>query len=943
MKLSAWRVALRVARRDALRAKGRSALVIAMIAIPVVGVAGADVTYRSSELSVQQSATRTMGTAQASVQSYQGGWRVQQAPDPGNGVNIPAEDGSAPKPTAQEQARAKEPLASQLQQALPAGVELLPILSGGMMNTSTAHGVLQTQVQGFDSADPLTHGMVVLDRGSWPTAPGQIAVTTAFLADSGLRVGQTTTPSGTDRPLTITAAVEFPGDLNSDQLVLRPDDLSAVLAAQHAGGGGSTPGSPQQWLLRMPGNAAFSWADVLRANDWGFTVSSRAVLQDPPPDSAVPFDRSPGNSQVNQRVSSTAVVVLSTVVGMALLEIVLLAGPAFAVGARRSRRQLGLIAAGGGDRAHIRAVVLGGGVVLGTTGAVVGLVVGAAAVALGRGELESLSGARFGGYTLRPLDLLGIVLVGVVTGLLAAVVPAVQAARQDVVASLTGRGAVKAPPKWLTLLGALGIAGGTALALLGLGTGQGGLSILGGSVIAELGVVACTPFLVGLFGRSARLLPLGPRLALRDSTRNRGRTAPAVAAVMAAVAGAVAVSVYQSSSDAASQAGYQPYGAMGSVLLQFDGSVGAAQQAAEDNAVQHSVPGLGARGDLSALYYRGNCGADGSGACGTVSLEPVGCPDPVASQGGGSGPTSITLSPACSQELLGGQSIGGQTVVAVSPTALPALLGVHDPAAAQAMADGTVLVTDPNDISDGRVTLELQVESDPNGDHNRTTVTKVSLPARLVHTEAVAMRAVLSPAAAARAGLGTAPLGSIWLPSRAPSGAETQAINAALGRVAANSNVSVERGYHSGSSAIALGLALAASVVAIGAAAIATGLAAADSQADLATLAAVGAAPRIRRTLSGFQCAVIAAMGAVLGAAAGLVPAWALWRYRNGGGAGQMIESYSTVTYRMTQAVPSLVLPWGTLAGLVLGLPLLAWLLAAGLTRSRLRLTRRAG
>ena len=58
MKLSAWRVALRMARRDALRAKGRSALVIAMIAIPVVGVAGADVTYRSSELSVQQSATR---------------------------------------------------------------------------------------------------------------------------------------------------------------------------------------------------------------------------------------------------------------------------------------------------------------------------------------------------------------------------------------------------------------------------------------------------------------------------------------------------------------------------------------------------------------------------------------------------------------------------------------------------------------------------------------------------------------------------------------------------------------------------------------------------------------------------------------------------------------------------------------------------------------------
>jgi len=944
VKLSAWRVALRVARRDALRAKGRSALVIAMIAVPVVGVAGADITYRSAELTVQQSATRTMGTAQAYVQGDQLGWRVEQAPDPGKGTDIPSDDGPKSAPTAQEQARARQPLARQLSQALPNGVRLLPISSGGLLSTSTVHGVLQVEVQGFDSADPLTHGMVVLDQGSWPTASGQIAASTAFLKDSGLRIGQTTTLAGTDRPLTITAAVEYPGDLKDDQLVLRPDDLSAALAARQAGdGGGGTAGTPQAWLLQMPGNAPFSWADVLRANDWGFTVTSRAVLQDPPPDSAVPFDRSPGNSGQDQPVDNTALVVLSTVVGMALLEIVLLAGPAFAVGARRSRRQLGLIAAGGGDRAHIRAVVLGGGVVLGTTGALVGLVVGAVAVALGRGELESVSGARFGSYSLRPVDLLGIVLVGLVTGLLAAVVPALQAARQDVVASLTGRGAVKAPPKWLTLLGVLGVVGGTAIALLGVGTGRGALSILGGSVIAELGVVACTPFLVGLFGRLARLLPLGPRLALRDSTRNRGRTAPAVAAVMAAVAGAVAVSVYQSSSDTASQASYQPYGAIGSVLLQFDGSPNATQQAAENNAVQHSATGLGPRGDLAELYYRGNCDSPNSGACGSVSLKPVDCPDPAdamaAGSTGASGQGLIRLNASCSEELAGAGSINNQSIITATPSALPALLGIRDPAAARALADGTVLVTDPNDISDGKVTLDLLFQSHPDGDDNRMTTTTVTLPAELVSAHPAAMRAVLSPAAAARAGLRTAPLGSIWLPSRTPSGAETQQINAALGRVAANSSVSVEHGYQSDSSAIAIGLALAASAVAIGAAAIATGLAAADSQADLATLAAVGAAPRIRRTLSGFQCTVIAAMGALLGAAAGVVPAWALWRYRSS--SSGTTYSFTSVSYRLTQPAMPLVLPWGTLAALVLGLPLLAWLLAAGLTRSRLVLTRR--
>ena len=45
--LPGWRAAFRIARRDALRSKGRSALVVAMIALPVLGVTAADVTYRS--------------------------------------------------------------------------------------------------------------------------------------------------------------------------------------------------------------------------------------------------------------------------------------------------------------------------------------------------------------------------------------------------------------------------------------------------------------------------------------------------------------------------------------------------------------------------------------------------------------------------------------------------------------------------------------------------------------------------------------------------------------------------------------------------------------------------------------------------------------------------------------------------------------------------------
>ena len=46
-------------------------------------------------------------------------------------------------------------------------------------------------------------------------------------------------------------------------------------------------------------------------------------------------------------------------------------------------------------------------------------------------------------------------------------------------------------------------------------------AMLAGLVLGELGLVLCTPALVGLVARIGRLLPLAPRIALRDAARNR--------------------------------------------------------------------------------------------------------------------------------------------------------------------------------------------------------------------------------------------------------------------------------------------------------------------------------------------------------------------------------------------------------------------------------------
>ena len=962
MKLAAWRLALRIARRDALRAKGRSALVIAMIAVPILGVSAADVTYRSSQLTAQESADRQMGRSQAYISSIVAGEVVRQSPNPDSGFDtVPEKQAPATVDGHARTALAKESTAQLLAQALPAGAKVIPIDQGPYLGTTTAYGQTSVVVDGLDTTDPLTRGILTLRQGSWPQQPFQTAATTQFLKDAGLRIGDTTTLAGSAQPLTITAAMEFPNSLGRDALVLRPDDLTAVVAGINAaaakdGGRQIDYAGGYTWLVSLPGDAAFTWNDVLKANQYGLVVASRAVLADPPPTSEVPYDRS-STMPTGLSEYKSVLTVLGTVVGMALLEIVLLAGPAFAVGARRSRRQLGLIAAGGGNRAHIRSVVLGGGLVLGTLGAASGIVIGSAAVVLGRGWLEQQAGARFGSLSLQPLDLVGIVLVGLVTGLLAAVVPAVQAARQDVVASLTGRGIVKSPPKLLTVLGLLAIVGGTLLALLGTGihTGQSAsLSITGGSALAELGVVACTPFLVGQFGRLSGRLPLGPRLALRDATRNRGRTAPAVAAVMAAVAGAVAVLVFQASSDQQSRQNYTANGPQGAVTLEADSysDPGAKHLDQARAAVEDSIPGLGPRADLSSVLFGAGCVTGAEDGCGTASLllpPQEGCPAfssfSSATDGMHGIPQSVIdravrTDPRCRAAVAADRdqvgSLGVNVAVGNADT-LPDLLGTDDPAALAALARGSVLVTDARYVVDGRVTLHLQ-SYPPDGDGKPVT-RDVSLPATVISAHPAELSALLPASAAAAAGLKTAPLASVWLPKQPVSALDQQRVNAAVAKVS-TAQISVERGYQSHNGAIAIGLAVAASVVAVAAAGIATGLAAADSQADLATLAAVGAAARIRRTLSGFQCAVIAAMGALLGAVAGMIPAAALWRAVNAGSSFFYDPASGTL---QGQSTGSLEVPWSNLLLIVVGLPLLAWLLAAGCTRSRVLLTRRLG
>src|SRR5699024_6046514 len=124
-----------------------------------------------------------------------------------------------------------------------------------------------------------------------------------------------------------------------------------------------------------------------------------------------------------------------------------------------------------------------------------------------------------------------------------------------------------------------------------------------------------------------------------------------------------------------------------------------------------------------------------------------------------------------------------------------------------------------------------------------------------------------------------------------------------------------------------LALLVAAAVVGLGATWVSVGLAATESRADHATLAALGAAPRTRRRIAGAQAGVVAVIGVALGVLTGLAL-----------GAVFVLYQASAGGHDPTWQV---IVPWPVLGSMIVGIPALAIGGAMVVTRSTLPLTRR--
>lgn len=878
--IGGWRTALRVARRDAARHRGASLLALTLLVLPVLAVSTAAVLFMTQRVDAGEAPERRLGAAAALIEIEEGAARVAQAPDPEDGHGWSGDD-SANDTTLQD-----------VRQVLGTERDYLSI-DAAEFEFATDKGWSPMEATELDLASPLVDGLVRHSEGKAVPAGGEVVVNRA-LADRGPEVGeflQIRDTHGAD----IVTELRIVGITESARF--RDWPMAWVVPGEL----GLSEAAPVSYLV---GGGPVTWDDVMHLNQRGVLVTSRSVLGDPPAPEELPVDY-----QFSLGESDDALLaVVGLIAVMVLIEVVLLAGPSFAVGARRQAHTLALVAANGGTARQLRRTVLASGIVLGGLGAVVGVSGGIGLAWLLQPLLQRFSSTWFGPFEVPWLVLVAVAGFGVLSALLAAIVPAVVASRRNVVDVLAGRRGDGRPSRGAPVVGLVVLGIGIAVAVAG--TRPGGPMLFGMSenliavaaIVCVLGMVLLIPVAVTVVGRLVARAPLPVRFAGRDAARHRSRTVPAVAAVAATVAGVTALGIATASDQAEREGTYTQLRPLGEGIVTDWGED--ADWAAYVALVREQAPGV----EVTRVRGMREVEVDGH-----VSFGPRG------SEGFWVNSTSC-----CGASLLVGTEF---------PDVLPGVSEADRRAADAVLAEGGVVVfARPGEDADA---VDVRFESWSEGaDEPAVTGRMGDVPVHLIEvdvsTDAVGeapAQAVISPGVAQELGV---PVGvvSLVLGEGLSRDAE-QDLQEALAALSSEVDVYVERGYQPDGALVIVQLILfgLGGVLMLGGTLTATFLALADARPDLATMAAVGARPRTRRAVAASYALVVALVGSVLGALVGAIPGWA-------------------VTYPLTAeswhgSGPYLDIPWLLIGGVVLGLPLLTAAIVGLFARSRLPMVAR--
>ncbi|GLZ75636.1 hypothetical protein Afil01_04430 [Actinorhabdospora filicis] len=950
MSLSGIRLALRIARRDAQRTKGRSVLILCLLAFPVVAIALGATLLDRFQLTPEETTERALGAAQAAV-AWQADSPLLQEPDNSymNGYVLSPDGKSFVQGT--PHVAGADPMGELLAQMPPGG--RLVGLAEGTSRVAVDNKLQDLPYAVMDLNDKVFEGAYELLDGKAPQGADEIAINPEAASWLKLGIGDTLELREPAMKLKVVGIVENPSELR---------EAFAVGSAK------AFPGAvPSRYLFDSPN--PLTWEQIQGLNKKGIVAYSKSVSIDPP--DYDPFEAVYGQSSDGSSGPDAATIgMLGMIGGMVVLELVLLAGPAFAISAKRRSREYALLAANGATPAQVRRTVLASGVVLGAVAAVVGVLLGCLLATVAIPFIEPYLGYRAGGVRFLIAFTGPLALLAVLTGLLSALVPAFTVARQNVIAALTGRrGVTRSRKRWLIL--------GVSLVVIGALVGVAGavtseLTLLvAAAAAAQFGFVLCTPAFLGGISKIGRFLSLAPRIALRDAGRNRASTAPAISAVMAVVAGAIAVSAFavaerQRNDDinasplpegtvVMSLYQYQDYDQSTNALIPLPPDAPQRMTAAQAKAIELLRAGLPVADVIEVSY--GECkSADTSKGCMVEVVTPPArtCPyDAQASMGmlSKEDQAEAVKNPYCKQGNDGWimASFRPGTIVADGKL-LAAVTGATGPelAAAQKVLDeGGIVVLDEDLLDGGKATVQTVSVEWTGVEEKRTTVDSVTAPgAALTGTKLPRGTQFVAPSLAQRLKLDVKVDLIVASMKSVPDVAAEKKFNADLaaagigsasamknGEVSVNVEFARPRSGIDETTIMTWILAGIAGVVALGATAMATGLAAAEGRRDLATLGAVGASPGVRRRLALSQSGVISLLGAILGTLAGLGASLAIVVTLNIG--------YGKMYPRM--APYPLTMPWLVLGVALVAIPLIAILGAGLFTRSRLPVERRAG
>ena len=954
------RVALKMAWRDIRRHRGRSALIVALIALPIFAMSLAATVGMSTLPTSAETVAMELGQTQGrlsdmhaqnskGVQSVggevgYGGWQNYAEADP-NFVPTPPSD------------------------AVPPGFTAIPWQST-TLHTPVGKAQVELSTTVADVLNPAFKGKYTLLDGVAPTSASQALATRGLLERFDLSLGDELTTSAGTFAIVGTVRPENQGDAES-YLFLKSEQMPSELSKDL---GPAT--------IYLAGEQALKWADAKAFNAQGIVLTSRSLILDPPSKAELGADAS--ILQDDWRTSNmVSMLLMGGLIGvLALLEVGLLAGAAFAVGARKQQRDLALLAASGAESSMVRTTVTASGLWLGLAGGIIGAVLGSMAAAVVVLVIRGQGNVMFSGLHLMWLPALGLILLGVVSGIVAAMVPARAVAKQATLAALKSGRTADAPSKWSTRIG-LGLLLLSALVMTASSVATIALrgnksqylwvpwltgAVVVGAVLLVFALILMTGRLIELLTTKTAWLPVPLRLAARDSARNRGRTVPAVAAVLAAatLSGALMVGTASAMEDSSNNHPWlynMNQGGIGLEYIDYNYVEMGGGAMSSDSAELKTVDPVAAtrilREELgSSITTQVLRGTPVASKCemelqnqqmansGQELANPPLCPrwtvaEPLANRCKlGVDGRPFDLDDWLCTGPMSNSSYGTSLpfIVVGGEPELTALLG-HAPTAEskQALAAGGMVLTskvflqpdntakivsyDPNDEAnwggynpDEPATQYMRQQLKPLGEHNLHAV--VDAPEKDLQ-----FFGVVSPETAASIKLPVSDTTMLLTVPEALTRAQQDQLQSAMTPLLGQYNyINIEQGPASNMATILWMIVIGGALITLSAAGITAGLALADGRNDHATLASVGADTKLRKAISGSQTLMTAMVGTVLGVIAGAIP---------------------TVVVLSQQRGSAIVIPWLQLGALAIVVPLFGAAAAWALTKGKLPMTRR--